>query len=94
MAPILLCTPAMVRITTRPGAPDGPTTLVVEGRLAGAAVEALRGEAAAHPGRLRLDLTGLSYADAAGVALLTSLLAGRASLGASNAYAATLLGRA
>jgi ABC-type transporter Mla MlaB component len=56
-------------------------------------VEALRQEAQRHAAGLRLDLTGLSYADAAGAALLTWLLAKGAELAASNAYATTLLGR-
>lgn len=83
----------MVRITAQLAEASGPTTLVVEGRLAGPWVEALRQEAARHTTGLRLDLTGLSYADAAGAALLTWLLAQGAELSASNAYAATLLGR-
>jgi anti-anti-sigma regulatory factor len=83
----------MLRITEQRGRAEGGTTLVVEGRLAGPWVDELERSAASHHDALALDLTGLSYADEAGVALLNQLVAAGAEVVRTSAYVATLLGR-
>jgi anti-anti-sigma regulatory factor len=60
----------MLRITE-----IGTDTLRLEGRLTGPWVDELRRLAAARPGPLQLDLSGLTFADAAGAALLKDLAA-------------------
>lgn len=84
----------MLRITEQRPDPEVPPTLVVEGRLAGPWVDELRTSAAPHWKALALDLSGLSYADEAGVALLNQLVAAGARVVRATAYVATLLGRA
>ena len=83
----------MLRITEQRSQPAGPTTLVVEGRLAGPWVDELRSSAKSHQSALALDLAGLSYADEAGVALLSQLVAEGAEVVRTTAYVTTLLGR-
>ncbi len=90
---VLMCRSAMLRITQLSHDPDGPTTLLVEGRLAGPWVDELRIFARGQHTGLALDLAGLSYADAAGVALLNQLIAEGAQVVGTTAYSATLLGR-
>jgi hypothetical protein len=83
----------MLRITEQPHAPGRPTTLVVEGRLAGPWVEELRRSTTPHRKALALDLAGLSYADEGGVALLNQLVAAGAEVVRATAYVATLIDR-
>lgn len=71
---------------------DGPTLLVVEGRLAGPWVDELRTSASGMQAGLALDLAGLAYADDAGVALLHHLVARGAAVVRTTAYSAALLG--
>src|SRR5689334_20363549 len=84
---------AMLRITENRSVPEGRSTLVVEGRLAGPWVDELRTAAARHPKNLALDLAGLSYADADGVTLLKQLVAEGATVARATAYVSMLLGR-
>lgn len=58
------------------GSGDSPETIVLHGRLVGPWVDQLRQLCQAWPSTspaLRLDLSGVSYVDAAGVALLGQL---------------------
>ena len=83
----------MLRITCHPER-RGETRIVLEGRLAGAWVSELRRVAAASsgPGRVALDLSALTYADADGLALLRDLLAGPARIERASAFVSELLG--
>jgi hypothetical protein len=81
----------MLKITERRPQSAGPTTLVVEGRLAGPWVDELRSSAKSQPRPLALDLAGVSYADEAGTALLGQLVAEGAEVVRTTAYVATLL---
>jgi ABC-type transporter Mla MlaB component len=83
----------MLKITEQRPHPAGPTTLVVEGRLAGPWVDELRRSATSQQRPFALDLAGLSYADETGVALLSQLVADGAEVVRTTAYVATLLGR-
>lgn len=83
----------MLRITENRSGPEGGSTLVVEGRLAGPWVDELRVAASPHSKGLALDLAGVSYADADGVALLKQLVGGGATVARATAYVSMLLGR-
>jgi hypothetical protein len=82
----------MLKITEQRLHPAGPTTLVVEGRLAGPWVDELRSAAKSQQRPFALDLAGLSYADEAGVTLLGQLVADGAEVARTTAYVTTLLG--
>ena len=71
----------VLRITTVPGA-AGRQELRVEGRLVGPWVDELRRVTASPgaPDRLRIDLSAVTFADAAGVALVRGLVASGAEL--------------
>ncbi len=78
----------MLRITSQSNGPRG-TRLVLEGRLAGEAVDELRrvaSELAGQGRRLALDLVALRYADAAGIGLLRELLSDSAELQRASAF--------
>jgi hypothetical protein len=85
----------MLRISRVDGTPDEPGTLRVEGRLVGPWVEELRREARAllgGRGSLVLELGSVTYADAAGEALLGELVARGARIGGCSTFIAELLG--
>lgn len=78
----------MLRITTQSNG-HGGTRLVLEGRLAGEAVDELRRVArdvSAQGRRLALDLVALRYADAAGIGLLRELISDSAELQRASAF--------
>ena len=62
----------MLRITEQQTT-DGTTVLILEGRLTGPWVEVLRTSCHALPHPFALDLREVSFADAAGLALLRQL---------------------
>lgn len=76
----------MLKITRDRGAPAGPVTLRLEGRLVHSSVELLREvvgrEAPELP--LHLDLHGLRFLDEAGVRCLRELLARRSDCSTSS----------
>jgi hypothetical protein len=80
----------MLRITRVPGAGVRPA-LKLEGKLLGPWVDALRDASAAAGGAAGLDLSAVSYVDAAGVRLLKELLARGAEVVACNGLVAQLL---
>ena len=84
----------MFRITSQPNGPH-ETRLVLEGRLVGETVDELRrvaSETSAQGRRIALDLAGLRYADAAGIALLRELIDDLAELQRASAFVSALLG--
>lgn len=80
----------MLRITTRESV-VGPPELRLEGRLAGPWVGELERAASPHPG-VSLDLSGITFADAAGVDLLRHLIARGASVTRLAPYLEPFLG--
>jgi len=84
----------MFRITSQPNGPQ-ETRLVNPAQLVGDAVDELRRiarETSAERRRIALDLAGLRYADAAGIALLRELIANLAELQRASAFVSALLG--
>lgn len=85
--------PAMLRITRRT-ANDSTTLLRLEGKLLKPWVEELErsiSDAKTPPGGLRLDLSDLTFADAAGAQILADLVGQGATIIACTAYVAALL---
>ena len=83
----------MLRILKKP-ASGPPTILKLEGKLLEAWVDELRqsaNTAAQHGSSVMLDLSGLTFADAAGVATLRELIQQGATIGACSGYIAALL---
>jgi ABC-type transporter Mla MlaB component len=84
----------MLRIT-QTETTDGGTTLKLEGRLAGPYVMELRGIAErclARSQRVQLDLSGVTFVDQGGTALLRELVGRRVEVGGRSTFAAELLG--
>jgi ABC-type transporter Mla MlaB component len=85
----------MLRITRTPHR-NRTTRLVLEGRIAGPWVGELRrvaAESARAGGRIALDLSSVTFADADGLALLRELLDGEAQLERASAFVTQLLQR-
>ncbi len=83
----------MLRITRIDDAENCPT-IKLEGKLLGLWVEEVARAVAASNASgecLRLDLSSVSHADTAGIALLRSLLARRITIAGSSGYIARLL---
>jgi hypothetical protein len=82
----------MLRITRRDG-PDRTITVQAEGKLVGPWVDELRRACAGLGGAeaARLDLGAVTYADAAGVALVRELLGRGLALGPCSGLVAALL---
>jgi ABC-type transporter Mla MlaB component len=84
----------MLRITSQPNGTD-EMRLVLEGRLSGEMVPELRrvaNECADAGRRIVLDLVGLKYADAAGLALLRKLIDASARVQRASSFVSALLG--
>jgi ABC-type transporter Mla MlaB component len=85
----------MLRITRIQGS-DETQTLKLDGKLLGpwvAEVRDLCASSGCQPGRMRLDLSGLSFVDAAGAALLQDLLRQGFTVAACSGFVAELLQR-
>ncbi len=85
----------MLRITHTPG-PDSISVLRLEGKLLGPWVtELVRlcNELPASPDCLRLDLSGVNFVDASGVAVLRDLIGRGATLAGCSGLVAELLQR-
>ncbi|HKB35997.1 MAG TPA: hypothetical protein VKD72_06055 [Gemmataceae bacterium] len=83
----------MLRITRITGA-DSAQTIKLEGKLLGPWVDEVReacAQAMARSGRTRLDLVAVTFADAAGVALLRELIRQGVEIAACSGYVAELL---
>jgi hypothetical protein len=81
----------MLRIT-RQTPPHGRPTFVLEGRLVGPWVSELRRAVAELDGRKAIDLAGVTFADANGVAALRSLRGAGADLVGASGFLAALIG--
>jgi ABC-type transporter Mla MlaB component len=83
----------MLRISEMPRSSDR-STLLLEGRLRGPWVEELRRSVAAlgPVARVILDLQGLEFADAEGVALLRALRAEGAEIASASTFMTSLMG--
>ena len=81
----------MLRISETEG--NGITTVHLEGSLLSAWVDEVRAAVArsAATGSVRLDLTELRYADAAGIELLRALQAQGIEIASSSPYSSALL---
>lgn len=88
----LLCTLFMLRITTLP-AEEGITRLRLDGRLTQQTVSQLRGscDGPGTGGRLLLDLTGVRFADPAGIQVLRELERRGTELSGCSGFLAELL---
>lgn len=81
----------MLRIT-RQTPPHGRPTFVLEGRLVGPWVGEFRRAVAELDGRKVLDLAGVTFADADGVAALRALRGAGAELVGASGFLAALIG--
>jgi anti-anti-sigma regulatory factor len=80
----------MLRITTKANG-DSTTTLKLEGKLLEPWIDELRRSIKVSPTHLSLDLSSLSYADAAGVKVLANLIHDGATLQGTTGFIAALL---
>jgi hypothetical protein len=81
----------MLRITKQ-NAPDGGLVLVLEGRLIGPWVAALRQTVGEVGGPKAIDLTAVTFADTDGVAALRALRGAGTDLVRASAFLAALIG--
>jgi hypothetical protein len=81
----------MLRIT-RQTPPHGRPTFVLEGRLVGPWVGELRRAVAELDGRKAIDLAGVTFADAEGVAALRALRRAGAELVGASGFLLALIG--
>jgi hypothetical protein len=81
----------MLRITKRTP-PNGDPTFVLEGRLVGPWVGELRRTVAEVEGKTSIDLAGVTFADADGVAALRAFRGAGAELVGASGFLAALIG--
>ena len=81
----------MLRITKQ-SPPNGRPVLVLEGRLVGPWVGELRRTVAEGDGQRSVDLTGVTFADAEGVAALRALRSAGTELVGASGFLAALIG--